>query len=139
MHEKIAKFIRRHHVMSLGVCGADGIWCAAVFYAYDPVHEVFVYASDRATEHARVALSNPGVSGSIVLETRVVGRLQGVQLRGQTYPVNENWARKVYLERFPYAAAVPLELWVLRPQYVKYTDNTLGFGHKLIWQSDGQQ
>lgn len=134
MHDAIIKFIRRHHVMSLGMCGDGAPWCAAVFYAFDASREVFVYASDHGTEHARIALADPAVSGSIVLQTRTVGKLQGVQLCGRTWPADERWAREIYLKRFPFAAAAPLDLWVLEPARIKFTDNTLGFGKKLIWE-----
>ena len=42
-------------------------------------------------------------------------------------------ARRAYLKRFPYAALAELTLWAIRPDYMKLTDNTLGFGKKLIW------
>lgn len=119
--------------MSLAV---EGPWCAAVFYAFDIERKAFVYASDCGTGHARIALENPQVSGSIVLETRVVGRLQGVQLRGRTWPTEEKWAREIYLKKFPFAVAMDLNLWVLEPAYIKYTDNTLGFGKKLVWDKE---
>ena len=119
--------------MSLAV---EGPWCAAVFYAFDEERGIFVYASEPGTLHAQRALKNPCVSGSIVLETRVVGRLQGVQLRGNPHPTDEKQVRETYLKRFPFAAAMNLDLWVLEPVYMKLTDNTLGFGKKLIWEKE---
>ncbi len=133
LDRKIVKFLKKHHVMSLAV---EGPWCAAVFYAFDAEREVFVYASEHGTEHARIALAKPQAGGSIVLETRTVGRLQGVQLRGRTLPADERWAHEVYLKRFPFAAAMDLDLWVLEPAHIKYTDNTLGFGKKLVWDRE---
>jgi uncharacterized protein YhbP (UPF0306 family) len=133
LDQKIVRFLKRHHVMSLAV---EGPWCAAVFYAFDVEREAFVYTSEHGTNHARIALENPEVGGSIVLETRMVGRLQGVQLRGRTYPTDERWAREAYLRRFPFAAATHLDLWVFEPAHIKYTDNTLGFGKKLIWDRE---
>jgi uncharacterized protein YhbP (UPF0306 family) len=132
---RIAAFIRRHHVMSLATQGEGGMWCAAVFYAWVAERNVFVYATDPDTLHGRQAAANPEVSGSIVLETRMVGRIQGLQLRGHTRPVDEGWARTAYLTRFPYAAAVRLDLWVLEPDVMKLSDNRLGFGKKLIWDA----
>jgi uncharacterized protein YhbP (UPF0306 family) len=38
-----------------------------------------------------------------------------------------------YIKRFPYAAVAPLNIWVIEPDFMKLTDNTLGFGKKLIW------
>ncbi len=131
MDRRIVRFLKRHHVMSLAV---EGPWSAAVFYAFDEERQAFVYASGPETLHAQRAVENPEGSGSIVLETRMVGRLQGMQLRGRTWHTEEEWARKVYLKRFPFAAAMTPELWVLEPAYMKYTDNTLGFGKKLVWE-----
>ena len=45
-------------------------------------------------------------------------------------------AKSVYIKRFPYAAVAPLKLWMVEPKMMKLTDNTLGFGTKLIWQSE---
>ena len=28
---------------------------------------------------------------------------------------------------------MPLNIWVVEPDFVKFTDNTLGFGKKLVW------
>jgi uncharacterized protein YhbP (UPF0306 family) len=39
-----------------------------------------------------------------------------------------------YIKEFPYAAVADLELWRLEADFMKLTDNTLGFGKKLIWQ-----
>lgn len=94
------------------------------------------------TKHAVDAKINPHVAGSIVLETKVVGKVQGLQIRGimqQVSTLSEEHgerARRVYLKRYPYAALMELELWTLEPTYLKLTDNTLGFGKKLIWHKD---
>ena len=36
---------------------------------------------------------------------------------------------------FPYAALAELTLWAIAPDFMKFTDNTLGFGKKLIWNN----
>ena len=40
--------------------------------------------------------------------------------------------KKKYLKRFPYARLMETTLWTLKLSFVKYTDNRLGFGKKLI-------
>ena len=75
------------------------------------------------------------VAASVVLETRIVGKIQGVQLCGTAARSDEEDRRR-YLRRFPYAVALTeLTLWALTPDYIKFTDNTLGFGKKLIWKA----
>lgn len=111
-------------------------WCCQLFYAYLPEHGALVFTSAPTTQHIAQARERPVVAGSIVLESRVIGHLQGVQLTGTlaTGGALTSEARTAYLKRFPYAAAMPLEMWVLTLESMKYTDNTLGFGTKLHWQ-----
>ena len=71
---------------------------------------------------------------SVVLETKVVGRVEGLQLCGKAARADEA-ARRAYLRRFPYAALAELTLWAIAPDFMKFTDNTLGFGKKLIWNN----
>lgn len=108
-----------------------------MFYAYLPESNIFVFTSEEHTRHIREAQANPMASGSIVLETRTVGRLQGLQFSGivrTPLPQEQRTARNAYLKRFPYAAVAELTLWIFAPIEMKFTDNTLGFGKKLHWK-----
>lgn len=137
--ERIVKFIKRHHVLSLATQSADGLWCAALFYAYSADLQAFVFTSDPATRHAQEMEQCASVAASIVLETRVVGKVQGLQIAGVARRAEGeefDLAKRAYLKKFPYAAVAELHLWLLRPQRLKLTDNTLGFGRKLIWMAD---
>lgn len=130
----IARFIGRHHVMTLATVSADGSpYCANLFYAYDRKRNVFVFTSDGTTRHAREMEADSRVAASIVLETRIVGKVQGLQICG-TVGRGDKDDYMAYVKRFPYAAAVgKLEIWRLTPDFMKLTDNTLGFGKKLTW------
>ncbi len=135
---KIAAFIRKHHVMTLATAGvADGRpWVAHAFYAWMPDDKRFVFMNNPATRHGAEMSANPHVAAAIALETRVVGRLQGLQIEGEVRLAEGETleaARRAYLRRFPYAGVMEQPLWVLEPTLMKLTDNTLGFGKKLIW------
>jgi uncharacterized protein YhbP (UPF0306 family) len=135
--EKIEAFIRRHHVMTLATVGAEGRpWTAHVFYAWSAAEKLFVFTTDTSTRHGAEIEADARVAAGIALETRTVGRVQGLQIEGEVRRAEGTElesARTAYLKRFPYAALVPLSLWVLEPSLMKLTDNTLGFGKKLIW------
>lgn len=135
--ERIAKFIKRHHVLTLATVAADGTpYCSNAFYAYDPKRNVLVFTSDESTRHAREMRESASVAASIVLETRIVGRIQGVQICGRAAEGGDE-DRRLYLKRFPYAAAMgATTVWRIEPDFMKLTDNTLGFGKKLIWKRD---
>ncbi len=130
--ERIVKFIRRHHVLTLTTCIENIPYCAAAFFAYDIERNQFVFTSDVTTRHGEEMTLNRFVAASIVWETKLVGRIQGLQLTGCVSRADDR-ARSVYIKRFPYTAVADLTLWVIEPEFIKYTDNTLGFGKKLIW------
>ena len=134
------RFIRRHHVMTLTTVGAEGEpWSCNLFYAWMPGCDALVFTSQEGTRHTREMGENGRVAASIALETRIVGRIQGLQIQGVAERVAESLAaeaRKTYLKRFPYAVFAPGELWVLKLVKLKYTDNTLGFGTKMHWSRE---
>ncbi len=137
--KRISKFIGRHLVMTLATLSEDGSpYCANCFYAYDAERNLLIFTSDISTRHASRFDSYTRVAASIVLETRIVGRVEGLQLCGSVSRADAA-AKRRYIARFPYAAAAPLTLWAIEIDYMKFTDNTLGFGKKLIWQKESQQ
>lgn len=134
--ERIIKFIRRHHTLNLATVSEDGLpYCAACFYAYDTKRNRLIFTSDDATRHAQEMTRCSHVACAITLETRIVGRVQGVQICGEVERGDAK-DRAHYIARFPYAAVAPLTLWALVPSFIKLTDNTLGFGKKLIWSQE---
>ena len=136
MDERFVKFIKKHHVLTLATVSGEGMpYVANCFYAYDKERNLFIFTSDNTTRHGAEMEQNPNVALSIALETRVVGRIQGLQIEGKAER-GDSKAQATYIKRFPYAAVAPLSLWMVRPKMMKLTDNTLGFGKKLIWQSE---
>jgi len=137
--KQILKFIYEHHVLTLAVSADNNPWCATCFYIYLNERNLFVFTSDPETRHIRDVVENNNyrVAGTIALETKITGKIRGIQfsatmrlLRGEELKEG----RKAYLEKFPVAHLSKLYLWGLEPSYIKLTDNRLGFGTKLIWQ-----
>jgi uncharacterized protein YhbP (UPF0306 family) len=85
------------------------------------------------TKHARMMTECSKAAASIVLETRTVGKVQGLQITGTVVPARDG-DKMLYIKQFPYTAVADLTLWRLEADFMKLTDNTLGFGKKLIWQ-----
>lgn len=134
--ERITRFIAKHHVLTLATVGESGeAWVANCFYAYDRKRNLFIFTSDSATRHGSEMSFNSRVALSVVRETRIVGCVQGAQIVGNARPADDE-AHKAYIKRFPYAVVAPLTLWMVEPTHIKFTDNTLGFGKKLIWQNE---
>ena len=133
--KRITDFIKRHHVLTLATVSSEGKpYCAACFYAYDKERNRLIFTSDDATHHAQQMVENANVAVGITLETRIVGKVQGAQICGVARR-GDDQDKKIYIKRFPYAAVASLNIWVVEPSFIKLTDNTLGFGKKLIWNS----
>ena len=132
--KKIEKFIKAHHVLTLATATRDGEpYCCNCFFAYDNESAAFIFTSGKETHHAQMMEQNSRVAASIVLETRTVGKIQGLQITGRIEAAQEG-DKILYVKRFPYTAVADLTLWRLETDFMKLTDNTLGFGKKLIWQ-----
>jgi hypothetical protein len=100
----------------------------------------FVFTSGYETRHIQEVTQNRKVAGNVVLETSIIGKIQGIQFSGTLVRADGdalNHASSAYLKRFPFAALMDTTLWILEIDYLKMTDNRLGFGKKLFWEREG--
>lgn len=137
--KRIIDFINEHHVLTLATSFEEEPYCANCFYVYLEEENSLVFTSDYDTKHIQQASHNIFVAGSIVLETSEIGRILGVQFQGIiSEPKDElyNKAREAYLKRFPIAMLMKTTLWVVDLTFLKFSDNRLGFGKKLIWEKE---
>jgi uncharacterized protein YhbP (UPF0306 family) len=135
--QKIITFLKKHHVMTLATSVDQQPWCANCFYAFDSEKMSLIFTSDFETRHIREAVQNSKVAGNVVLETSVIGKIQGIQFAGELILPQGDEAERVnsiYLKRFPFAVLMNTTLWEFRIDYAKMTDNRLGFGKKLVWE-----
>ncbi len=137
--KRIIEFIKEHHVLTLATCFEEEPYCANCFYVYIEEDNCLVFTSDYDTKHIRQASHNIYVAGSIVLETSIVGKIQGVQFQGIISEPKDKQhikVRNAYLKRFPMAMLMKTTLWVVDLTFLKFTDNRLGFGKKVIWEKE---
>ncbi|MDA3910383.1 MAG: pyridoxamine 5'-phosphate oxidase family protein [Bacteroidales bacterium] len=133
---RIINFINDHHVLSLATANKGMPWTAQCFYVWMDEEYAFLFTSDDDTRHIKDALRTNFVAGSIVLETKSVGKIQGLQLQGQLEKVEGELYKKckiTYIKKYPIAILSKTALWLVRPTFFKMTDNRLGFGKKLYW------
>lgn len=134
---RIIKFIRKHHVLTVATSVENEPWCANCFYVYLEEENAIVFTTDPTTRHGQEFLKNAQIAGSIVLETKIIGKIQGIQFQGiVSEPEGEmiDKSQKAYIRQFPVAMLMDTHLWVVTLTHIKYTDNRLGFGKKLIWE-----
>jgi len=137
--KRITDFIQKHHIFTLATSANNIPYACTCFYVYIKEFNIFVFTSDYGTRHVDEMLSQPTVSGSIALETTMIGKIQGIQFTGLSSELegdSYNTALSAYLKKFPIAAFKKLALWSIKPDLIKMTHNQLGFGTKLIWKHE---
>jgi uncharacterized protein YhbP (UPF0306 family) len=133
---RIIRFFKRHHVLTLATSVNNEPWCANCFYVYMKNENALVFTTDTNTRHGQEFLKNNNVAGSVVLETRIIGKIRGIQFQGiVSEPEGKllEEASDAYMKRFPVAILMETHLWIVHLTHIKMTDNRLGFGKKLIW------
>ena len=103
---------------------------------------MLIFTSDYETKHAKDLKQQDIVAGSIVLEMSVIGKIQGIQFQGKIFEPKDELleiAKKKYLGRFPIAMLMKTTLWVVDLTFLKFTDNRLGFGKKIIWGTEASE
>jgi hypothetical protein len=137
MDKQIIDFINEHHLLTLATSNNNEPYCCNAFYVFDKENRTLIFSSDTTTKHAQDFIKNPKVAGSIALETKAVGKIQGLQLLGGVIKLNGEKlekASKQYFKAYPYARLMGTYLWEMKLTFAKMTHNRLGFGKKLIWE-----
>ena len=138
MDKAIVEFINEHHLLTLATSKDNVAYCCNVFYVFSQENNSFIFSSDTKTKHAQDFIANPNVAGTIALETKETGKIQGVQLLGEIQELNGEElkiAKEQYVKTYPYARLMETHLWEMKLTCAKMTHNRLGFGKKLIWES----
>lgn len=120
--------------MSLATSNNLELSVCSLFYAYSEEILSFIVASSDETTHIKNIQHNKNIAGNILLETKSVGKIQGLQFRGEFVELEDEHLKKLYFKEFPYALAMQPKLWKIKVNYFKLTDNRFGFGKKLIWK-----
>lgn len=138
MDEMIVDFIARQRVISLCCIDEENKpYCFSCFYAFDREKQLFYFKSGSNTRHSSLLLSNPAVAGTIQPDRLNPLAIKGIQLTGCVLPSDDGrtaHAETAYYRRFPFALAMPGNVWTLQPESIKMTDSTLGFGKKIHWK-----
>lgn len=137
--KRIFKFISEHHVLNLATVVDNSPYISHCYYTFIKEENCFVFTSDKKTKHIQQILQNPKVAAGIELETKVIGKIRGLQITGTVEEAKDEWlikAKNAYLKAYPFALLHLETMWILRVDFYKFTDNRLGFGTKIIWKEN---
>ncbi|WKZ74839.1 MAG: hypothetical protein QY303_11915 [Vicingaceae bacterium] len=139
VNTQIIKYIKENKVFTLATSFQNIPYSAICFYAYHMSENYFVFTSDKRTKHVSDFLIQPFVAGSIYKKQNTIASVKGLQFTGKII-LDLSTAEKENIEQlyhgvFPFTKKMKLSLWMLKPLYFKLTDNSLGFGKKIKWNS----
>jgi len=140
MDTKITKFLLKHHLLTLATSSDNEPYCCSLFYAYLESHEMLIFMSQDKTKHIRDIKYNNKVAGTIAPETSI-SKVQGIQLTGTVEALDGQLlalAKAAYQKKFPMSKLMEGVIYGIELNYIKMTDNTLGFGKKLIWTKESE-
>lgn len=137
----VNRWLKKQHVLSWTVAQDKQLWCSNAFYVYDEEQVVFYLLTDPLTRHGQMVVERALVAGSVNGQPKSVALLRGVQFLGDIRCLSDAEDKKpraMYLKRFPVARTMSksFPVWKIRIDEIKFTDNTLGFGKKIMWQRD---
>jgi uncharacterized protein len=113
-------------------------YCVPCFYVFDSQHRLLLFKSSHGAYHEDYIRAVSKVAGSVLPGTFGPGNIKGVQFTGTTLPQAEIAGLRLeenYHNEFPSARAMQGYVWAVRPEFIKFTDNTRGFGHKTTWRA----
>jgi uncharacterized protein YhbP (UPF0306 family) len=140
MNKIITAFIEKQKCAS--VCCLDehnNPYCFNIFYVFDNAERRLYFKSAYNSNHARYLLQNKIVAGTILPDKLNLFAVRGVQFTGfviENPDLSHHHAAEEYHKRFPFALAMPGDVWTIQLETIKMTDNTIGIGKKISWQRE---
>lgn len=135
--DKLNSFLQENKIAT--VCFVDqenNPYCINCFYVFDEEHSLFIFKSSNGTMHQNFTKPTASVSGTILPDTIDILKLKGMQFVGKIIDKEEIvklHLNSQYLKKYPMSIGIIGYIWAVRLDFLKFTDNTLGFGNKTIW------
>lgn len=137
LNEKVLSFLGNNKVATVCFVTKDNIpYCINCFYAFDEKNTVLVFKSSFGTSHDTLIKPDAPVSGTILPNSISLLNVKGIQFSGKLINPTEIDYLKLsafYTKNYVMSLAMPGYIWAVRLEFIKYTDNSLGLGNKIIW------
>lgn len=137
IQKEIVGFLQDNQVASLCFLDEDQTpYCINCFYVFDEEHKVLIFKSSPGTNHHAMIKPGAKVAGTILPMKVEVLKLMGIQFRAEI--LNEQsltafHTSTTYYKKNPFALAVPGYVWAVRLLEMKFTDNSVVFAKKTVW------
>ncbi|MGH2647048.1 MAG: hypothetical protein ACRDE8_05745 [Ginsengibacter sp.] len=143
MTERIDEYLKQQSCANICCVETSAIpYCFSCFYAYNSNDALLYFKSPLDARHSKIILINPAVAGTVMPDKLNKLHVRGIQFEGTVLPAahpSSKNAAAFYYKKNPAAVAMPGEIWTIQINTIKFTDNRLGFGKKLIWSREEQE
>ncbi len=137
-----------HHFISnqtvASICCTNNVGelhCFCCYYAFDANTGMLYFKTGEQNQHMLWMQQYPQIAGTILPDKLNKLQVKGIQLNGVLLPVGDEAAKnasKRYHLKYPFSLALPGTVQTIRIDQLKMTDNSLGFGGRLVWERDAQ-
>lgn len=135
--QHITQFIEQQTIASVCCMGPEGdLHCFSCYYAYHEKQQLLFFKTSDDSKHMQYLLNSPALAGTILPDKLNKLSIKGVQFNGRLLPLKHPQAKdagKLYHRTHPIALAMKGTVYTIRLDFLKMTDNALGFGTKLVW------
>lgn len=135
--DKIQEFLVQNHVVSLAIKDDKGLWAASCFYALDTAQARLIVLTSQTTRHGQQMLIQPRLAGTVAQQPRHLREIRGLQFTAHAELLDgipRQDALGIYTRRHPLAMLKRTDVWAIRLDGVKYTDNHYVFAQKMCWE-----
>ena len=133
LNPHISNFISSCVNLTVATCADNQPYWANCFYVFDAENNLLICKSDVQTVHMHQAAANKLIAGTILPNSLDFAAIKGIQFTGIfILPENDNW-KDQYIAQYPIAKEMPGTIWAIQINEIKMTDNSLGFGTKILW------
>ena len=139
MDKKICDFLDKNSLLSIATCSNNIPSSATCFYAFNEDLNYLVIKSGETTKHISNALINNNVAGTILPKIVKLSEIKGIQFSGTFInPIGDvlGQLKKTYYKTYPFALVMEGKIWGIELPSIKMTDNTFGFGKKIVWNKE---
>ncbi|MCU7550297.1 pyridoxamine 5'-phosphate oxidase family protein [Chitinophagaceae bacterium LB-8] len=138
MNASILDFIKEQKVATVCCLDEKGFpYSFNCFYAFNSSEGLLYFKSSPSSDHSKFLTQRPHVAGTILPGKLNYLALRGIQYTGVVLPSEDALCQNAsadYHKKFPFALAKSGELYTILLESIKMTDNTKGFGTKILWE-----
>lgn len=140
IHDTLIHFLQKQTCATICCSDENGNpYCFSCYYSFNNADGLLYFKSSPASQHSILLQKNRNIAGTVLPDKISKLITRGVQFQGelldQFHSITKDAFANYHL-RHPLAIGFKGNVYVIQINQVKMTDNSLGFGKKIIWERE---